>query len=1608
MATQNFRVKNGLEVGSATTITDSHAHVDSTVVVTGISTFESHVYIGGSLTLGAGGGGTIITDDIVARNVFASGLSTFVGAISGSDASFSGNVTVGGLLKYEDVVNVDSIGIATARSGLRITGGGLDVVGVSTFNDSVDLSADLDVDGHTELDALNVSGVSTFVGVTTTQSNSFVGGDLNVYGDAKVVGVLTVGSGTITIDGDTNTINIGTGATLHTTTVSVNQLEVAGIATFAGNIDLNADLDISGNLDVDGHTELDALNVSGIATLTSAVVTGDLTVGGVLKYEDVVNVDSIGIATARSGLRITGGGLDVVGVATFNNGIDGDLNALGKTYYVATTGSDSNSGDNINEPYLTIAQALSVATNGDIINISAGTYEETCPLTVPRGVTVKGSGLRSTTIKPTDATKTNNIFELNDVSTVEDFTVRNSYYDSSADTGYAFAYATGIAITSRSPYIQRVTVLNSGSTVTSSDPYGYDTPDAPPTTYLAGRGAKVDGRLVASNSLEAGMLFNEVTFFTPNNKGIVLTNGARAEYLNCFHYFASQAIVGLGGTVGIAGTAEARLKFRTPSVTPAVNDVVKLFDSGGSVVAVGTITNYNDPYARISGKGYGTFTSVGIGTTQRVEFYQSDGTTFTGIASAISLADYTMFGAEMRSVGCAVEYGSQGVVADGTGVQLRLFATNFNHVGSGKDFTNDPTLVVQANEVIELNSGKISYVSIDQSGDFRVGDSLYINQETGQVSFASTTYDLENIGNFVVTDGGSNQTLITPTSLTVGNLQLASNTISSLSGDIIIDPAAENKTIITGDLDISAGNFTISGISTLTGNIDANGDLDVDGHTELDNVNISGIVTAFDLDVDGHTELDNVNVSGVSTFVGIVTTQDNLFVGNNLSVVGDVRVVGILTVGSGTITIDGDTNTISVGTGTTLDKTTIFANQLEVTGISTFKDKVVFDSTNSIQIPSGDTSQRDLSPVAGQIRYNSELSSFEGYGPGNAWGSLGGVKDVDQDTYILPETAAGSDEDTLYFYNAGSNTSTISPTTATLNVDLSVSGVSTFVGVSTFQDKVVFDSTGSIQVPKGTTGERPTGILGQIRYNTEQSTFEGFGAGNAWGSLGGVKDVDQDTYIIPEVSAGSDEDTLYFYNAGSNSATLTSTTATLNTDLSVSGELDVDGHTELDNVRITGVLTATSAEFSGNVIVGGTLTYEDVVNVDAIGIATARAGLRVTNGGLDVIGVSTFNDGANVASGNTYQINNIDVLSATTLGSGVVNSSLTSVGSGVISNRTELTSGQPSGDDYILLYDADAGDLKKATISNAALQGIQGTQGLQGLQGLQGTQGVQGIQGVQGTQGVQGVQGADGAQGIQGVQGTTGAQGTQGIQGTQGVQGVQGVQGTQGLQGTFGTQGIQGIQGVQGTTGTTGAQGTQGTFGTQGIQGILGTQGTTGAGTQGTAGSNGTQGASGSNGTQGATGSSGSAGPSNVINATNTTTNATYYPVFVAAAGSDQTPRVRTTATAFTFNASTGNLTAPGNVTAYSDRNIKTEIELIQNALEKVQQIRGVKYIRTDLDGDQKHIGLIAQEVEEVLPELVTYNHNGIMSLAYGNLTAVLVEAIKELKAEVDELRRKL
>ena len=94
------------------------------------------------------------------------------------------------------------------------------------------------------------------------------------------------------------------------------------------------------------------------------------------------------------------------------------------------------------------------------------------------------------------------------------------------------------------------------------------------------------------------------------------------------------------------------------------------------------------------------------------------------------------------------------------------------------------------------------------------------------------------------------------------------------------------------------------------------------------------------------------------------------------------------------------------------------------------------------------------------------------------------------------------------------------------------------------------------------------------------------------------------------------------------------------------------------------------------------------------------------------------------------------------------------------------------------------------------------------------------------------------------------------------------------------------------------------------------------------------------------------------------------------------------------------------NLTTWSDRKIKTNIVTVDNALEKVNKLRGVYYENTKLQ-NKKCIGVIAQEIEEILPEVVN-NHNDLKSVSYNDIIGVLIESIKELSAEVNELKSKI
>ena len=213
-------------------------------------------------------------------------------------------------------------------------------------------------------------------------------------------------------------------------------------------------------------------------------------------------------------------------------------------------------------------------------------------------------------------------------------------------------------------------------------------------------------------------------------------------------------------------------------------------------------------------------------------------------------------------------------------------------------------------------------------------------------------------------------------------------------------------------------------------------------------------------------------------YVGIdSTTNNNQFVGS-----GRFWSVGSASVGSGVKLVEGTNN-----------------------------------GTNAITIKAPDSLASDVSfTFPGTDGSNNQVLATDGSGTLSfidAVATLNIAGDSGTDTVsLLSENLTFSGTSNEVNTAVTNNTVTIGlPDDVTIGQDLTITRDLAIGRNLDVTGNAVFSSTGSIQLPRGTTAQRLSGVLGQVRYNTSLSQFEGYGAGNAWGSLGGVKDVDGDT-----------------------------------------------------------------------------------------------------------------------------------------------------------------------------------------------------------------------------------------------------------------------------------------------------------------------------------------------------------------------------------------------------------------------------------------------------------------------------------------------------------------
>ena len=560
------------------------------------------------------------------------------------NAVFTGNVSVGGTVTYDDVTNVDSIGFVTARSGL-------------------------------------------LVGTATTFTE-----DLVVEGDARVTGILTVGTASITIDGNNNTITSG-------------QVTITG----------------------------------------SSITLGD---------NVVINAGASGINSAPNVL------------------------------YVAKDGNNENNGTSIDNAKLTIASAVSIAQSGTTIKVLSGSYNENNPITVPPFVAIVGDSLKTVTVVPNNSTQ--DIFHLN----------KGTYLSQMTFTGHtapaaAVAFPTGIATNVgggswESPYVQNCTSnTTTGTGMRIDGSLAEELKSMVVDSYTQYNQGGV-GIAITNNGY--AQLVSVFTICC--SEAITVHKGGQCSLTNSNSDFGTFGLVADGVSdlqfVGTAASATAGTDNVTVAITTTTRPYegqVVYFDELYQSVNTITVTNGGSGYttaptvtiaapAGPSGITATAFASILNGSVTEITLITS-GSQYTGTPSITISAPGSGTTATATATTAPIYYtinSSTPIVSGTTTLTLEENLNNtvstgstvyffqvskitasshtFEYVGSGNTIaTATPSrggVPIPGNEIVEIAGGRVVFTSTDQSGNFKIGNDITINQNNGTITGRAFTRSLFN------------------------------------------------------------------------------------------------------------------------------------------------------------------------------------------------------------------------------------------------------------------------------------------------------------------------------------------------------------------------------------------------------------------------------------------------------------------------------------------------------------------------------------------------------------------------------------------------------------------------------------------------------------------------------------------------------------------------------------------------------------------------------------------------------------------------------------------------------------------------------------------------
>jgi len=619
----------------------------------------------------------------------------------------------------------------------------------------------------------------------------------------------------------------------------------------------------------------------------------------------------------------------------------------GNTYYVADNGDNGNVGDHPSGPFASVKYALSQCISGDTVIIFPGEYQEIFPLTVPQGVTVKGTGIRSVKITPTPATNDKDAFLLNGETTISDLTVAGFYYNSSTGTGYAFRFAPNINVVSRSPYVQNITVLTE--------------PNLP--LIEAGRGALVDGSVAATTSNQATMLFHSVTFIVPGSIGLFMTNGVRVEWLNSFTYFASKGLYATNGSLGFASQATSFGAELRSIGSACVYGNVGAEGNGNAVIMyliqhnfgyVGSgLIKTNDPTLTIQDNEVVPLNDAKI-------YYQSDDAQGNFRIGEAFFVDQATGFVTLNGIGQNVGGINEIILSNGPDIvkllPTEVDANNIKFKDNTISSISGSINIDAINNILNLNQNVTVSANLSMTGNFNVEGTLAIgNQTIDQVQFdAEINSDLlpkvTEINSL-----GSNSLVwknLSVVDVTLDNIKISGNKITTTvsNSDLELTAAGAGVVRLLSPTDID-NNFTVNGLTNLqsvtnTGNLSTVGDITQTGNkTQLGNLSLNGAFTLNNLTMN----IGNISVVG-NTISTTTSNSDLNFIASGTGLISvptnDVVVTNDLFIGgqfsTPSLTVDNQVSADSLYNGNiqiqgNQVKTTLSNSDLDLAAVATGK-----------------------------------------------------------------------------------------------------------------------------------------------------------------------------------------------------------------------------------------------------------------------------------------------------------------------------------------------------------------------------------------------------------------------------------------------------------------------------------------------------------------------------------------------------------------------------------------------------------------------------------------------------------------------------------------------